>query len=76
MRHKQGDGVHRELSEYGLYLVTDLKALGNWLSENYNGKLYYDRFRGVFGASSSFAAISEVFWERIAPKLLILLLFR
>ena len=35
MRHKQGDGVHRELSEYGLCLVTDVKALGNRLSENY-----------------------------------------
>ena len=33
----------------------------------------YDRFRG---ANSSFAAVSEVFWELLAPNLMILLLFR
>ena len=36
----------------------------------------YDRFRGVLGANSSFEAVSEVFWELIAPNLIILLLFR
>ena len=33
----------------------------------------YDHFRG---ANSSFAAVSEVFWELLAPNLMILLLFR
>jgi len=38
-------------------------------------QLFYDRFRGVFGANSSFVAVSEVVWELIAPNLMILLLF-
>ena len=56
-------------------------TLGNWLSENYRNlsefwrqtaaQLFYDRFRGVFGANSSFAAVSEVFWELIAPNLML-----
>ena len=33
-------------------------------------------FQRCFGANSSFAAVSEVFWELIAPNLMILLLFR
>jgi hypothetical protein len=63
-----------------------LMSLGNWLSENYRSlsefwrqiaaQLFSDRFRGCFGANSSFAAVSEVFWELIAPNLMILLLFR
>ena len=32
--------------------------------------------RPVLGANSFFAAVSEVFWELIAPNLMILLLFR
>jgi hypothetical protein len=52
-----------------------LKIIG--IYRNFDGKqLFYDRFRGVFGANSSFAAVSEVFWDLIAPNLMILLLFR
>jgi len=45
---------------------------------NFDGKLlhFYDRLRGVFGANSSFTVVSEVFWELVAPNLMILLLFR
>ena len=49
-------------------------TLGNW-SEKYRNlsefwlqtaaQLFYDRFRGAFGANSSFATVSEVFWELI-----------
>jgi hypothetical protein len=56
-------------------------ALENWLSENYRNlsefwrqtaaQLFYDRFRSVFGANMSFAAVSEVFWELIAPNLML-----
>ena len=60
--------------------------LGNCLSENYRNlsefwrqtaaQLFYDRFRCVFEANSSFAAVSEVYWVLIAPNLMILLRFR
>ena len=38
-------------------------------------QLFYDLLRGVLVANSSFATIIEVFWELIAPNLMILLLF-
>ena len=68
-----------------MHIIYNL-TVGNWLSENYRNlsefwrqtaaQLFYDRFRGVFGAISSFEAVSEVFLELIAPNLMILLLFR
>jgi hypothetical protein len=52
-------------------------ALENWLSENYWPCTAILRpFQKCFGAYSSFAAVSEVVWELIAPNLMILLLFR
>ena len=78
-REKQRQTDFHALVEYD-------PTLGNWLPENNRNlsefwrqtaaQLFYDRFRGVSGANSSFAAISEVFWELIAPNLMIFLLFR
>jgi len=64
-----------------LSTITGKLIIGNYrnLSEfrrQTAAQLFYDRFRGVFGANSSFAAVTEVFWELIAPNLMILLLFR
>ena len=74
-RHERSTTTeHNGIPCYSVRPPTVLEiALGNWVSGNYRNlsefwrqtaaQLFYDRFRGVFGANSSFATVSEVFWK-------------